>query len=454
MAFTTIPGTNGNPTTFQGTEGADSIVIVGGSTSDIVFESFVANGEGGDDFINFSGNRANSTIRGGQGNDLITQNIVSGTFFEFFAGGLISGNQGDDVIGNNQLGISATASTINGGQGNDTLFAGNLQTSLLNGNIGNDELFVDDFFGTVNINNASVFGGQGNDTISVDTSGFLSNVNGTKIEGNLGNDRIFLEIDGSFSGSAVSGGEGDDLIDADSLFDGNDLGISDTGLLLNGDAGDDTIHGGAGRDTINGGTEADYLSGGDGRDVIDGGKGDDIISGASLRTNVFFGDGIGDTLSGGTGSNVFAIFPDSSAFAAFFDDNPDGVISQGDTLDTLGVANAFDVITDWAAAAATNLFTTGIAGFATFANPTFIGANMSLGAISLLGLNYAVQGDYNAAEGVFVVNQFGGSDIAVWTYNTIGVGPTGTTSNVTILQDVNPDTTGIFVQENDFTASV
>ncbi|MEA5472764.1 hypothetical protein VB716_00820 [Synechococcus sp. CCY9201] len=123
--------------------------------------SFEANGEAGDDFIAVQGSQNLSTIRGGQGNDLITQNIVDGPldFDSFWAAGLISGNQGDDVIGNNQYGITAIASTINGGQGDDALFLGSIQNVLVNGNLGSDSLIIDSVEGFVSINGSSIYGG-------------------------------------------------------------------------------------------------------------------------------------------------------------------------------------------------------------------------------------------------------------------------------------------------------
>ncbi|QPN60965.1 hypothetical protein H8F24_06465 [Synechococcus sp. CBW1002] len=486
--FSTLPGSDSAATTFQGTEGADSIVIFdlpNGSTN------FEANGEAGNDFIAFEGSQNLSTIRGGQGNDLITQNIVAGdssTFIAFnrkvsiFSGnvwsaGLISGNIGDDVIGNNQLGIAAIASTINGGQGDDQLYVGPIQSTLLNGNMGGDFVYVDSDYGSVNINGSSIFGGQGDDVVTVD-SGFNDNVNNTVIGGNLGNDTIELDIDGSFAGSVVEGGDGDDSIFAED---------SESGLLIFGGNGNDVIYGGIGSDRlfgdagndyivgdrqifpvmkiamelqdihvldyIHGGEDGDYrdsfdygdyIVGGDGADSLFGGLGVDTIFGGDLN-DILVGGEDGDILSGGTGSNQFRY----NEFET--DDGSFVSVLVGGNVYTVGVEfsgnDAVDIITDWDAGAGTNV----IANNFNIFNPdavltSFDGGTGVLSSNFAVGENYAIRGSYNADLDDFTFS-FSGNDVLIGVAQDEDFNPLdGFTNNLVVLKNVAFTTT--FSQAN------
>ncbi len=72
----------------------------------------------------------------------------------------------------------------------------------------------------------------------------------------------------------ISGGEGDDSIDA--------RGIT-FGVEIFGDAGNDTLKGGKGADVIAGGEGDDMLRGGDRRDILIGGLGNDTLAGGEWR---------------------------------------------------------------------------------------------------------------------------------------------------------------------------
>ncbi|MEA5472761.1 calcium-binding protein [Synechococcus sp. CCY9201] len=415
--------------------------------------SFEANGEAGDDFIAFQGSQNLSTIRGGQGNDLITQNIVDGPidFDSFWSAGLISGNQGDDVIGNNQYGVTAIASTINGGQGQDQLFIGSVQSTLLNGNLGDDLLAVDGNFGFVNINGSSIFGGQGDDTILVDDEDefrdFSTNVNNTIIGGNLGNDTILVDIDGSFVGSRIEGGDGDDYISGDTTF-----GTSNAGLLIFGGSGNDTAEGGdgsdqifgeAGNDYIRGNDGSDYLVGGDGADSLFGGIGSDYISGGDLN-DILVGGEDADILSGGTGSNQFRYNSDDTADGSFVN------VSVGGNIYTIGVElhdTRVDIITDWDASAGTNVIANNVNVFNAGAVITFGGQGVDSDLFTA-NQNYAIRGSYNADLDNFTFNS-GGSDVLIGTPQTDGPfdpGTEGYTENLVVLTNVAFTTT--FSQAN------
>ncbi|MCP9792838.1 hypothetical protein KBZ20_13750 [Vulcanococcus limneticus Candia 3F8] len=370
MAFTIT--TNGTVTTYQGTDGVDQAAITSlptGSTSVDVY------GEGADDVVNWGLALSNSSIRGGAGNDILTPNIIAGaTLISSF----LNGNGGNDTIGNAQLGIPATLSTISGGQGNDTIYVGNLQSSIVNGNLGDDVINTGVASGaTVNTSDSSIFGGQGNDTINVaDGSATATGYVNTLIDGNLGNDTINVRLVSAttiFQNSIVAGGEGDDRIDAST---------SVVGVRLRGDAGADTLIGGSANDNIEGNDGEDSLRGNAGRDSLNGGAGGDFINGGAGN----------DVLTGGTGSNQFQQGANSTRSLELFNPNLlagtlanpqvtvtggvatasfagangsvqdvgyDGVINGGDTV-TLN--SGFDVITDWSAGAGSNKLATGAAG--------------------------------------------------------------------------------------------
>ncbi len=426
MAFTIIPGSSTTPTVFQGTEEADAAAITSlpnGSTSVIV------QGLGSADVINWGITLQNSTISGGQGDDIITPNIIDGATL---VGSFVNGNQGNDKIGNPQLGVAATISTVAGGQGNDTLQLGNLQSSLSNGNLGADTINTGIVTGaSVNVADSSIFGGQGNDSINVGDGdgGTILNTTNTGyidsiIDGNLGNDTINVVLDNFkivpnpnlltpstlFQNSTIAGGEGDDYIDASDSIN--------VPLFLTGDAGNDTVigsetfdlslFGGAPNgDSINGGEGDDRLEGLTGEDTINGGNGGDIIIGGEDA----------DTLSGGAGVNRFGqgegSTGDVDAFLASTAPNATNVLSNGDFFTIDGGA---DVITDWGVAGGANQIATGVLN-GQF-EQVIIGTAVIDIAANSGGNNFAVRGIYNDAEETFVVSS-SGTDLAVFSVSVL-----------------------------------
>jgi len=511
VAFTTQEGTGGAPWTFLGTPEADSIAVITGDTQDTKSFDFIAEGFEGDDTINWNGVRS-VTIKGGQGADVITNNIAqSAALSTLITTSFINGNDGEDVIGNTQIGLQATLSTVSGGQGEDEIFIGDLQSSKVNGNRGADFIEIGDqrFDANIvgernNFANSSIFGGQGDDVIEVQTLD-RAFINST-VNGQLGDDIIGVQIgtfdlnlaianfiatgffdpeagiifDPSTAGSLIDGGDGDDIIDASGLlvFDEIDE-ASGSDLVIAGGEGNDSAFGGAGEDEIFGDDGADWLAGYAGRDTISGGNDSDLIIGAYYDAQLsagFVGDGAGDTLSGGTGSNRFFIPGSGSAFVSGFIVNPlgstdfvtlseplddafVGVISNGDLL---SVNNGADVIIDWEAGNGTNVFDTGVGN--TLATNFFGDPLMSFGQPYDDGFglqNYAVRGFYTERFneiGEFTVSEFG-TDIAVWTNYTGFDVFNGSTpgaldvftfvDNLTVLKNV-PTTT--IVTSNQFVA--
>ena len=107
---------------------------------------------------------------------------------------------------------------------------------------------------------ATVDGGAGNDTI------YASDL-GDNIFGGDGNDTLY----GGRLDDWLLGGDGDDVLDAGTV-DQNALGGD--GNYLNGGAGNDLLRGREGSDWLEGGDGADTLTGGAGDDILAGGAGD------------------------------------------------------------------------------------------------------------------------------------------------------------------------------------
>lgn len=91
-----------------------------------------------------------------------------------------------------------------------------------------------------------------------------------------------------------------------------DLVPGDDGLLLAGDASDDTLTGGTGDDTLQGQDGADRLTGAEGDDTLDGGAQSDILIGGDGNDLLIGDNGVdilvagagGDTLFGGAGTDL------------------------------------------------------------------------------------------------------------------------------------------------------
>ena len=177
----------------------------------------------------------------------------------FLAGG------GDDVIDLRSSTLSYAGATLDGGEGNDTLY----------GNAAGDALI----------------GGAGNDTLYGSTAR-------DALAGGAGND----VLDGGLNGDALSGGPGDDTYYVDDAGDevtelpeeGYDLVYSTVSHALapgierlfltgaasidgRGNALDNFISGNTGNNVLRGEDGNDQLFGGGGSDVLVGGRGDDFF---------------------------------------------------------------------------------------------------------------------------------------------------------------------------------
>ena len=320
--------------TARGGDGVDAFE----TTGDVTFSGVFFNGNaGGDDFFSVANvvTFANSTLLGGQDDDIFEIDVLSNS--------IVNGNKGGDTI---DVGASS-ASTIRGGQDNDKLCIDTISNSVANGNKGNDIISIDTTL------NSSIFGGEGNDQIFLngDINNPFTDISSTIINGNTGDDLITLgaAVTG-FSDSTVFGGAGDDTITAVAVV------ATDVDLILSGDDGNDDIIGGAGADTIIGGAGADTMTGGTGADTFEFASLADTFTGAlsggvtDVITDFTSGTDELDLLIAGTvpitaaaGDGTFA-----TALAnanTFFTGNPDvyyiatGVLTGATAGDYLFIAN-------------------------------------------------------------------------------------------------------------------
>ena len=202
---------------------------------------------------------------------------------------VVNAGKGNDTVANN----TRFASTLNGGDNNDTLsvVATNTAANTLNGGEHDDTL-------SGGSGNDLIVGGNGND--------FLGGANGQ--DDLWGDERVRLNgvytsagtgtdiLIGSMGNDTLHGGGGDDQLWGDH---GQKVWVNGVQVWQSLDqGGKDTLYGEGGNDTLVGGWENDTLVGGAGNDWLFGGKGQDALSGGDDRDYLFGGDDT-DTLDGG-----------------------------------------------------------------------------------------------------------------------------------------------------------
>lgn len=257
---------SGNPVSFIGTEGVDTLVLTNGvvisgvTDASGIWEGGPAfiQGLGNNDIVTINGNATGVTIEGGDGQDQIV---------------LDAGTEAAGGIG------QFTNGQVLAGLGDDDLFFENLVSSGLYGNEGDDYIFASQFATSVG---ASVNGNQGDDFLS-----FRGRAGDTGFYGGQGDDYIGLDTDENFiTSSVINGNKGRDFID---IFSGGALSGAWTGTEVRGGADDDEIF-------VNG--DADILQNSDGVGGIYGDKGNDYIA---LGTNFSDADNF---VSGGEGNDL------------------------------------------------------------------------------------------------------------------------------------------------------
>jgi hypothetical protein len=183
-------------------------------------------GTSGQDVV--AGGGGGDVIRGMGGGDVICGDLGNDT--------IIGGNGGDLLIG------GPGTDSLSGGAGTDSL-SGASGTDTLAGGTGDDTASWASSTNPITVDLAAgTSAGDGSDTLA-----------GVEdLTGGSGNDTL----SGDDSGNVIGGGPGDDT--------------------LIGDAGDDTLTGDTGTDTVKGGDGADRLDSGVGIDMVEGGSGTNI----------------------------------------------------------------------------------------------------------------------------------------------------------------------------------
>jgi Ca2+-binding RTX toxin-like protein len=280
-----------------------------GSTPGSVIASYgiskvVVQGYGGNDSL-----KADATVQE-------PMEIYGGLGDDWVRGGALNDKLYGHVINSAQPG---GLDTLDGGDGNDALYASYWSPATLYGGAGNDTLH-----GSNASFNDVLYGGDGNDLMDGhDGSNYLS--------GGNGNDTLL----GGSSFSDLNGGDGDDLLVGGKVRD--DLSGGPGNDLLQGNDGWDDLHGDSGNDSLDGGPGVDDIFGGFGFDTVDysarsakqnitlddfaddgiagemdnahsdietvwGGDGDDIITGTAFA-NSLEGRGGDDLIRGGGGND-------------------------------------------------------------------------------------------------------------------------------------------------------
>jgi len=173
------------------------------------------------------------------------------------------------------------------------------------GDAGNNDIVVQSVDGKLQVTD----NGQNVPIRSFFGSPTLAQTRAVAVAGLGGDDTLTVDASMGTVPAALSGGAGDDTLNAEHE------GYS----TLSGDAGNDALNGGGGDDVLLGGIGNDKLNGGGGTDLLYGGFGDDQLDGGGA-------DGNRDILVGGPGADIFVQI--SGENDVFVDFNP----AQGDTI--------------------------------------------------------------------------------------------------------------------------
>jgi hypothetical protein len=279
VAFTTKAG---NPTSITGTDKVDVL-----SSVDLA-GNFIVKADKEADIISLVSTVEPSqltdvSVYGQDGIDTIT--APSAALFR----GRTQGGEGNDNINYGNLNTYQTY----GGADNDTINFTLGINSTIQGSKGNDTIGG---LGNVNVSTSKVYGGAGNDQI------FAGAITSSIIQGSAGND--FLSLNGVISGkSKVNGGSENDSID---IF--GTTNVAAKGSTINGNKGGDRIRVAQGavldNITIFGGSGSDNIAAFDQETTITGDKGEDTLgTGVADEVSVSGGDGI-DRIAVTTGNNL------------------------------------------------------------------------------------------------------------------------------------------------------
>lgn len=326
------------PLTFDGTKGVD--YFQGNNGDDRIY------GSNGQDQL--KGGRGNDRIYGENDNDRLYGELGEDELYGGYDDDTLDGGEGADSLFGEQ-----GRDTLIGGAGNDYLDGGLLNDSM-SGGAGNDTYLVDNANDVINdlgastdvdtvlviqtisytlpanVENAAInASGNANLTGNTLNNGLTGNDGKNVLDGGAGNDRL----DGGAGADSLVGGVGNDVLIggagndtfaggagvdlADFVAAGLDVNVNLSTSRVTGDGTDlifdvENILSGEGNDTLLGNDSGNEFKAGSGDDSLNGGAGKDTLCGCA------YGKDGGryelDTLSGGTGMDVFQLGWESGRF--------------------------------------------------------------------------------------------------------------------------------------------
>ena len=343
--------------------------------------------------LTITGGTLGDTIKGSQGNDIISGggSTVGDKLYGLSGNDSITGNAGaDSILGGagNDVMLSGAAGndTIDGGTGNDTIDGG-AGVDLITGGSGLDNITTGAGLDNVNYTAASESTGATRDVIADFTQSTLNATTGAqvtagdniRITATLGNsvntftltDRgdvansgltnsVLTEVAGDFvfaqdintlyldydGNGSLNGNDFQFTVTGASAFHDDDLDLYLT-LGTGGDTvtagdGDDSLTGGAGADKIVGDGGNDTITGvGDTQDTLVGGAGSDNITGTD-GNDVIYGDLLATDDTVGGGNDIIAVGGGTDSVRAGAGNDS---ITTGAGNDTIHGENGNDTIT-------------------------------------------------------------------------------------------------------------
>ena len=331
--------------------------VISASGSDVAINSGAGDDTltGGANHDDLSGGEGDDTLYGEGGHDILRGEGGNDTLFGGSGNDNIFGGSGDDVI-NMAMSEFTLEDRVDGGTGTDTLnlaSAINHDTTFTADNLRDVEMIrlgdTGDIVGRFPGDGVFTSGSLSFDetyssatTLDVDSGvydSFVINASESSADFTInldvaslwgvntgsGNDTVTVgqRLGGIFDSGGASLGAGDDT-----FFGGAG---SAAGMMISGEAGDDTIYTGMGDDVLDGGEGDDALYGGHGIDSLSGGAGDDTIFGGS-------GD---DTIFGGAGDDV--MWGEEGDDRFIYDQEGNNTYEGGTQSDVLGLGDVLVV---------------------------------------------------------------------------------------------------------------
>jgi Ca2+-binding RTX toxin-like protein len=325
---------NTNDIEFTGSSGKDA--FTGYAKNDTLI--------GGDGDDTLSGGGGNDQLYGGDGNDTLKGDAGNDTFYydgkgtDVVAAGFVAGAASEDVIKitgfTDYASIIAATTDDNGdavidfGGGNTLRITGVEKADLHEDdfafgafgapNVSDDagstvkdtNTVIDvlandtDIDGTIDPTTVAIVDGPDNGSVLIDT--LTGKITYTPTTGYAGTDTFTYTVkdnNGNVSGEAtvtIDVASTHILTSGDDVFSGDSLGLTKSGIWVNGGNGHDYLV------TSNGASHPDKVDGGDGNDLIFVGKSDDYVDGGAGNDVIHGRAGI-DTLIGGTGDDTFVV---------------------------------------------------------------------------------------------------------------------------------------------------